>query len=82
MMCQACHALLELRVHMPVLTQDGATVAASPGGFWRTACAVASVTGNQGLTCLPASCCREHPIGDKSFQSYIRQRSETSTHSI
>ncbi|XP_036880764.1 ras GTPase-activating protein 3 isoform X2 [Manis javanica] len=25
---------------------------------------------------------QEHPIGDKSFQSYIRQRSETSTHSI
>uniref|UniRef100_A0A452S630 Ras GTPase-activating protein 3 n=1 Tax=Ursus americanus TaxID=9643 RepID=A0A452S630_URSAM len=25
---------------------------------------------------------QEHPIGDKSFQSYIRQQSETSTHSI
>lgn len=25
---------------------------------------------------------REHPIGDKSFQNYIRQHSETSTHSI
>lgn len=25
---------------------------------------------------------REHPIGDKSFQSYIRQQSEISAHSI
>nr|XP_021523568.1 ras GTPase-activating protein 3 [Aotus nancymaae] len=25
---------------------------------------------------------QEHPIGDKSFQKYIRQRSETATHSI
>uniref|UniRef100_A0A2K5IEG1 Uncharacterized protein n=1 Tax=Colobus angolensis palliatus TaxID=336983 RepID=A0A2K5IEG1_COLAP len=25
---------------------------------------------------------QEHPIGDKSFQNYIRQQSETSTHSI
>lgn len=25
---------------------------------------------------------QEHPIGDKSFQSYIRQQSEVSTHSI
>ncbi|XP_062049879.1 ras GTPase-activating protein 3 isoform X2 [Lepus europaeus] len=25
---------------------------------------------------------QEHPIGDKSFQSYIRQQSETSTHSM
>lgn len=25
---------------------------------------------------------REHPIGDKSFQSYIRQQSETPAHSM
>lgn len=25
---------------------------------------------------------QEHPIGDKSFQNYIRQQSEISTHSI
>lgn len=25
---------------------------------------------------------REHPIGDKSFQTYIRQQSEISAHSI
>lgn len=34
------------------------------------------------LALLPFPLCREHPIGDKSFQSYIRQQSETSTHSI
>ena len=30
---------------------------------------------------VPTSC-REHPIGDKSFQSYIRQQSETPAHSM
>lgn len=34
------------------------------------------------MTCLLVCLYREHPIGDKSFQCYIRQQSESSTYSI